>query len=474
MSWTLNEIIEATEGHKPENWQGPSEFTSICTDTRAVEPGCLFVPLKGEKFDGHDFVQQALQAGAGAALWARPDDPCENSGKVLRVSSGLAAYQKLGSYHRKRLGVPCVAITGSVGKTTVKDLVTTILGSCFKVCSTPLNYNNEVGVPKTLLSLEADHKAVIIEMGMRGRGQIKELARLCDPYVGAITTIGESHMEILGSREAIAEAKAELFDEMGGDSLAVIPADSDFYQLLCEHSRHIACTTFGVARACWQVLECSHVSDESDLSKTGSRMVISYDDKKFTFQTMLHGMHNAVNLACALAVASKFGIKANDPRVVEAIYSFRPANLRGGWEMLGDVLLIDDSYNAAPASVKAALQTVRALKDSGKRRKIVAVLGDMLELGDNTSAMHADIGRDCAKCGIDKLIVVGELSRRTADAASKSGVETIWAPDAEAGFELLKGLLEPGICVLIKASRGIGLDKTAEMTRRFVNEELKK
>lgn len=475
MSWTLNEIIEATGGKIPEKWQGASEFTAICTDTRAVTPWSLFVPLKGEKFDGHDFVHEALQSGAGAVLWARQDCPEDIAQKAIIVGSGLSAYQKLGSYHRKRLGVPCVAITGSVGKTTVKDLVTAILGSCFKVCSTPLNYNNEIGVPKTLLSLEPDHKAVIVEMGMRGRGQIKELARLCDPYAGVVTTIGESHMEILGSREAIAEAKSELFDEMDGDALAVIPSDSDFYQLLLEHARHIAVTTFGVRLySCWQVLECSPWADGTDLSKTGSRIVIAYDDKKFTYHTMLHGMHNAVNLAAALAVASKFGVKANDPRVVEAIASFKPAHLRGGWEMLGDILLIDDSYNAAPSSVKAALRTAHELKESGKRREIVAVLGDMLELGDNTSAMHADIGRACAKCGIDKLIAVGELSRRTADAASKSGVETLWASDAEAAFDSLKPMLKPGICVLIKASRGIGLDTTAEMTRRYVNEELKK
>ena len=225
--WSLAEVVAATGGTPADGLCPTLQLGRICTDTREIKPGDLFVPLVGERFDGHNFLEQALAAGAGAALTQKGAGE-----RLVQVGDTLEAYQQLGRFHRQRLDVPVIAITGSTGKTTTKELVAALLCTRFKTLRTEANFNNDVGVPKTLLSLTSEHEIAVVELAMRASGEIRRLARLVSAEVGIITNIGESHIEFLGSLEAIADAKGELLEELQSTSVAVIPRHSPFFERL--------------------------------------------------------------------------------------------------------------------------------------------------------------------------------------------------------------------------------------------------
>ena len=446
----------------------PALYRGVFTDTRAVVPGGLFVPLAGERFDGHNFVAQALQNGAGAALWARPEIPAElEDAPLLRVGDTLEAYQALGAYNRRRLNIPAVAVTGSVGKTTTKDLIKALLSRKFKVHATPVNHNNDIGAAKTLLELEPEHQIAVVEMGMRGRGQIRRLARLTDTRVGVITAIGESHLEILGSRQAIAEAKAELFEEMRPDALAVYPADTPYASVLKERipGRSCAFSLRSDSSAPWRLLEYRPQVTERGL---GSRLRLAYPGGEAELSFSRPGLHNVSNLLAALAVCSEFGLSPEDVR--SAVEEFRPTGMRTEIVQLADgITLINDAYNAAPSSVRGALEvqeqlaSYRGTQLLPEKRRCVAVLGDMLELGEGSGEFHRQVGEMCVEHGVSLLIGVGELSgKHMVPEVKAAGIETFSAADRETALVKLQEVLLPGDVVLIKASHGIGLEYISE------------
>lgn len=443
--WTLEEVLRATGGTPLHGL--PERFPSVFTDTREGTPGALFVPLKGERFDGHDFVPQALEAGAGAALWARPEAPAGLP--LVRVADGLAAYQALGAQNRRRLGIPVVAVTGSVGKTTTKDLVAALLETRFRVHKSALNYNNEVGVPRTLLELEPTHRAAVLELGMRGPGQIRELARLVDARVGLITHIGESHLEFLGSREAIADAKGELLEEMPPDGVALLPRRSPFYERLAAKARGRIVSFAVEGEADWTVLS------RRSLGLEGQELGLRHPGGTSRLRFSLPGSHNLSNLVAALAAVAEFGLAPED--VAEACAVFRPTGLRSELLRLSDgTVVLNDSYNAAPSSMLGALEVL-----SGSSGRRVAVLGDMLELGAAEEALHREVG-DAAARSADVLLAVGPRSRAMAEGARAAGLARVHhAEGREEAWDLLRAELHPGDVVLIKASRGIGLDVLA-------------
>lgn len=475
--WSLSEIITSAEA-QPLAPGGPQRCADVFTDTRSPIKDGLFVPLSGENFDGHAYVSKALQLGAALALWAKSpqevpaDCPPE---RILLVKDSLAAYQALGRANLQRLSIPAVAVTGSVGKTTCKDLIKAILSRCYQVHCTPLNHNNEIGAAKTLLELTEADQIAVVEMGMRGRGQITQLAKLLCQKEAAkhfnyneiclITTIGESHLELLGTRENIALAKAELLDEASPHSLAVLPYDCDFYPLLCQHSRgpHVS-FSLSSQQADWYLSERQDVCRRQDGQLTmGQQLTIMSPHGKQEMFLALPGRHNAVNFLAALAVCDALGVPlAEAARAAEA---FNSARQRLAFESLqGQVTLIDDSYNAAPASVEAALDILQAFPAPGRR---LAVLGDMLELGTNTAEMHAEVGRYCAMHGVDLLIAVGPLSRKMAEAAREgSSVQVFSCDDRRQAWQLLQEHLQDGDTVLVKASHSIALDYTADCLRQ--------
>ncbi|MDO5296648.1 MAG: UDP-N-acetylmuramoyl-tripeptide--D-alanyl-D-alanine ligase [bacterium] len=468
-SWTLDELKAALHCCIAENVVYPENYAGIFTDTRAVVAGGVFVPLVGERFDGRNFVAQALQAGAGAALWARSDVPSElAAAPLLKVEDTLAAYQALGAFNLRRLHIPVVAVTGSVGKTTTKDLIRELLSQRYNVHATPVNHNNDVGAAKTLLELGPQHEIAVIEMGMRGRGQIRRLARLVNARVGVITAIGESHLEILGSRQAIAEAKAELFEEMDSASLAVYPEDTQFTSVFQERISGRSCS-FSVhpdSPAVWRLLEYQPRVTEHGL---GSSLRLAYPGGEIEVSFSRLGLHNASNLLAALAVCAEFGLAPDELR--PAMENFQPTGMRTEIVQLQrGMTLINDAYNAAPSSVRGALEvqgqlaSYRGTHLLADKRRCVAVLGDMLELGEGTAEFHRQIGAMCAKSGIEVLIGVGELSGKyMVPAAQESGVLLAYSvKDRREAWEKLQEVLEPGDVVLIKASHSLGLEYLSE------------
>lgn len=471
--WRVKNICEVLSCKIPEQLSEDFEFAGIFTDSRQVLAGGLFVPLVGERFNGHKFVEDALRQGAAGALWSEGqagDIAVPTSGKLFFVEDVLQAYLLLSKVHMDRCKVKAVAVTGSVGKTTTKEFLRSILGSTYKVGATVANHNNEVGVAQTLLSLDESCDVVVTEMGMRARGEIARLAKIVEPDVSVITTIGESHLEILGSRHEIALAKAEILDYGSQDGLAVLPADSDFYAELCQHAKgRIA--SFGVnegVKADWHLLSTRHkVAYEGKKIILGQEVIVATPEGEKSFFLPVPGKHNCANFLAALAACRYLGVtwEGVGAGLKEGFFTDQRLHM----ELIDhdNSILIDDSYNAAPRSVEAALDVIpmliSALEDRSLRR--VAVLGDMLELGPNSDRMHREVGEYCAKCGIDLLLCVGQLSRHMQKGADACGLETIWVSDYREAEEILPKVYRPGDCLLIKASHSVQLDRLAEKIR---------
>ena len=446
LGWSLEEVLTATAGQSTSlSFSAEHVFENISTDSRQVTGGCLFVPLVGAQHDGHDHVVAALAQGAAAALWSRPGDAPPG---VIRVPDTLQALQDLGGYHlHQRVGALVVAITGSTGKTTTKDLVACLLATTYKILKTPGNYNNDVGVPLTLLQLEKDTQVAVMEIGMRGLEQIRRLALLLKPEMGLITNIGVSHIELLGSREKIAQAKGELIEALDASAVAVLPAESDF---------------FGYLRGLHQgkVASFSGNPDSQATVKPLLRRQRGLEGWQLEFEAgqlwdfPLPGEHHVEDLAAAWAVAKHFQV---DPaQAGEALRQVRLSHLRMERQMLNNGLcLLNDAYNAAPDSMRSALKVL----GYAPGRKL-AVLGDMLELGAYEEQAHQELGQWVAEMGVDLLMAVGRRSQTMARSAKEAGmVPVLWAPDTEAAAALLAPQLSHGDTLLIKASRGVGLDR---------------
>lgn len=492
--WNAAEVAAITGAGLPSGLAPDLIFDNVFTDSRKVAAGGLFVPLKGERFNAHDFVSGVLRGGASASLWsdseaAGIEPPLGFEDRLFKVRSVIDAYLLLGRDNLRRCGAKVVGVTGSVGKTTAKDFIKAIFAQKYCCCGTAANHNNEVGMAETLLSVCPEHDFVVAEMGMRGRGEIRRLADLTVPEICVITTIGESHLERLGSREEIALAKAELLDSSAADSVAVLPADSDFFELLREHARGRV-VSFGLAseHADWRLLNSTEKASVTE-PEEGSRMrkvvwgqevsFLSPDGEYLCFLPV-PGRHNCSNMLAAVAAGHAAGVS-----VEQAAAGLRSCVMTGRRlqiEMAPDgTILIDDSYNAAPSSVRAALELLgrfpsvsqdgRVLGDDGtKHFKRIAVLGDMLELGSREAVMHEQIGAFCADCGIDLLIGVGDLSVGMVKAAKKCGVEAVWSAEYSRAFERLAELYAPGDHILVKASHSIELDRLAAEFRKLYNE----
>lgn len=439
--WTLREILEATGAANSIDTE--LVCARLCTDTRDIQAGDLFIPLVGERFDGHDYVAQALSGGAVLALWSRPG---EAPAGTLRVSDTLDAYQALASYHyRHRLRLPVVAVTGSTGKTTTKDLTAALLAPLGPIYKTPGNFNNDVGVARCLLELEPHHKAAVLELAMRGPGQIRRLARLIHPQVGMITNIGVSHIELLGSREAIADAKAELLEYVTGVSF--LPFEDEYFSRLRAHARG-------------RVVAFSGQPGHGDLAPTelenrgleGWRLTV----EGHRLELPLPGPHMLSDFMAALGAARELGVPLETVNHSLADLKMSAMRLEVTQTSHGRTLL-NDAYNAAPDSMRGALEVL-----SYALGRKVAVLGDMLELGPVEVESHRLLGRDVAGKGVDLLVAVGPRSQEMARAAREAGLtEVYWAEDAERARPLVEQHVRPGDTVLLKASRGIGLDRLA-------------
>ena len=440
----------------------------ISLDTRSLRPGDLFLALRGDRFDGHDFVATALSRGAVGAIVQDSYDvsglALTSGGKrtqpfILGVRDTLYAYQQLAAYHRRRFPIPIVAVTGSNGKTTTKEMVASVMARRWKILKTDGNLNNRVGVPQTLLHLRDRYEGAVIEMGVDNLGQTARLCEIARPTIGIITNIGPDHLEFFGTMEVSAQAKAELLEFLPGEGTAILNADDSYYDYLAARAR-CRVVSFGFSPKA----DVRAMDVKSD-GRNGTifRLLLPGTARHTIVHIRVQGEHNVTNALAAGAVGSSLGL----PGVViaQGLSRFRPAAMRSQVVVNQGVKWIIDCYNANPASMKAAVQL---LAQTRAKRKTIAVLGDMLELGPNAVQMHEEVGGFLARHGIDQLVACGELGRSLAKGAKQAGLDSsriLEVPDARAAAAAVKTIVKAGDVVLIKASRGMKLELVVDALR---------
>jgi len=498
--FTMLEIGDAFD----EKWRVETNwhFEGVVTDSRQVENGNIFVAIKGERFDGHDFLPTIARIPKVFAIVSR-----EHVGRVPQmpltfVPDTLLALGDLARFHRRRFAIPLVGITGSYGKTSTRALLDAALNSKFKTLSSKANFNNEIGVPMTLFQLDSTHEAAIIEMGMRGRGQIRYLAKVAEPTIGVITNIGPQHIELLGSLDEIAFAKGELVENLPESGLAVLPFDSPYFEMLCAKAK-ARIVSFGAregadyraedvrtlpnGEVAFRVSFVDYHKSAREIYKSGGEICIfpeeihksereTHNSSKEThispedlcissvqIRLPMPGIHNALNACAAFAVVHQMGVAPD--AIAQAL---RSAELPGARMRViqapSGATVVDDCYNAGPDSVRAALQTLLDFPGAGRR---VAILGDMKELGEFSETEHRVIGHFAGQF-LDLLVGVGGETRPLLNTAIRAAsdveqeLEVHWFASASEAKEEVAPMIREGDVVLVKGSRSVGLEAVVE------------
>ena len=448
-AFTHDEVVQAT-GATPSSASG-SGFTAVFTDSRHAAPGQLFVALRGDAFDGHRFVADCARAGVTGAVVSSEAvlEGLPSHFTLYRVRDTLAALGGLARFHRLRFGIPVGAVGGSNGKTTTKEMAAAIAGLRAPALATAGNFNNEVGVPLTLFRLDATHRSAIIELGMNHAGEVERLTDIARPQAGVVTVVQPEHLEGLGSLQGVAHAEGELYRGLPRNGIAVANLDDALAFAEARESGR-ALLTFG--RAAGADVRLLSV-DQHDAD--GMRFRIGHEGRVLDARIAHVGEHNAMNACAAFALARAMGFPVE--QCLEGLAQALPVNRRLNLRTLpGDVLVIDDCYNANPGSMGAALLTLTALAKGHGRR--VAVLGDMLELGPEEHEAHRQLGCDAAASS-DLQLFFGPRSRAGAEAARAKGQTPLHTEDAAQAVSLLKAALLPGDRILIKGSRGMRMER---------------
>lgn len=423
--------------------QAQATLADVCTDTRKIQPGSLFVCLRGERFDGHSFASQAAQLGAAALL---VDHPVDADVPQLVVTDTGKALLQLAGWYRRRFQLPVVGLTGSVGKTTTKEFIALVLGAKYNTLKTQGNLNNEIGVPQMLFRLEDSHTAAVIEMGMNHFGEISRLTRAVAPTVGLITNIGVSHIENLGSRAGILQAKLEILEGMAPDAPLIVNMDNDMLRTVKLGDRPLLTFAIDDQRADFTA---------TDIAEQGSTTTFTVHHSTFTQPVTIPtvGIHNVYNALAAMAVGYVTGV---DPAAAaSALANYVPAGMRQNLVQVGGVQVIEDCYNASPDSMRAALQTLGKLPVNRR----YAVLGAMLELGDYAKEAHTQVGKMAAENGIDGVLAYGADAAYIVEAAKQAGLENARLFDTKESLaQSLAQQVQPGDGVLFKGSRGMHLE----------------
>src|SRR5437868_6271738 len=438
---TLSQIAQLAAASLSSG-EGTVVINKVSTDSRTIKPGELFVALRGENFEGHDFVEAAAKAAATGALvdlnW-RGSVP--NDFALLRATDTLQAYQTLAANYRRSLALKVLAITGSNGKTSTKDFAAAVLGRRFRVTKTEGNFNNHVGLPRTILEATSDDEVAVWEIGMNHPGEIAALSKIAAPDAAIITNIGVAHIEFMGSREAIANEKGALAEAVAAEGAVILNADDPFSKGIAERTNaHVifAGTKEGTVRAI-----------DIQQSAEGSEFTIMEGAHRCRAQLPVPGLHMVQNALLAVAAGRAFGLSLEEAAAGLASAPLTKARLQ--IKEINGVQFLDDSYNANPDSMKAALQTLVELDSEGKR---IAVLGEMRELGSETERGHEEVGEAAAGFGIDHLIGIGEMGAIMARAAEKAGREHTdsVASTLEAAERLIE-IVTRGDLVLVKGDR---------------------
>ena len=426
-------------------WDGV--ITDLSTDSRDLPEGCLFVALTGERFNGHDYITQALAGGAAYAVAHERRD--YGSDRVLYVEDTEKALMAIGRAYRAMFSVRCVGITGSVGKTTTKDMVAAVIAAGYKTLKTAGNFNNEIGLPKTLLGLDRSYEAAVIEMGMQGMGEIEALAAVAQPTVGIITNIGVSHIEQLGSRENICKAKLELAGALPDGAPLILCGDDDLLSQV--KIPRLDLRFYGIENPA-----CDYTARDIRADSTETAFILCYNGKELPVRIPCVGRHNVLNALAAFAAGHALDIPPED--CAAALQNYAPSGTRQKIVAWKGCTVVEDCYNASPDSMRAALQTLGAYPCEGRR---IAVLGDMLELGEISEAAHIGIGRCAEENGIDLLLAYGPLARYYVEGAKAAGGK-IDARHFETKGALLDALMQKlgaGAVIWFKASHGMHFEE---------------
>ena len=459
---TIREILEAVDGKLLGEFSDLDlTVKHVFTDSRNPDPGALFIPLVGERFDGHAFLNEALEGGAAGCFTQRERESYLPGKFYIKVGSTQKALRDLARHYKQKFRIPFVAVTGSVGKTTTKDMVAAVLGERFKVLKTEGNFNNEVGLPLTLLRLNSNHEICVVEMGMNHFGEIEYLSSIVEPDVAVITNIGDSHIENLGSRENSLKAKCEIFSHMDPKKGYVILNGDDPLLEPLRASLPFQSVLVGTAEG----LDYRATGVESDGEKS-VRCHVRTPRSGFDVEVPALGNHMLYPTLTAAAVAEHFGMTGGE--IARGVLRFAPTKMRMNILKRGDgITILNDAYNANPQSMRAA---VEVLSKSGGDYKI-AVLGDMFELGPFAPTLHAGVGAYLGKAGIDCLVAVGELARHIYDAAKDAMVPQVyWCETKEEAKPILAELVKPNSTILVKASRGMAFEELVDDLKRITKE----
>lgn len=433
----LSEVASACNG----TYSTEGEINAVCIDTRKITKGCLFICIKGERFDAHQFADEALEKGAAAVMI---DEDLTPNGAFVKVENTTKALLALGAYYRSKFNIPVVALTGSVGKTTTKEFTSLVVGAKYKTIKTQGNLNNEIGLPQTLFQIDSSTQAAVIELGMNHFGEISRLVNATKPTLALITNIGVSHIENLGSRDGILKAKLEITEGLPNGAPLILNGDNDKLSTVKNDNFNI----------CFYGIENGEFKAENIVehdSMTDFDIVYRGNTQHITIPTI--GVHNVYNALAAFTVGYFLDVPAQD--AANALASYVPAGMRQKVVTVGKITSIEDCYNASPDSMRAAIRTLR---DTAGNKKI-AVLGDMLELGDYAETAHTQVGEMVGEYGIDYLLAYGKDAAFYVSAAKNSGCENAFLfDDKDALIKKLIEITNDGDAVIFKGSRGMKLE----------------
>ncbi len=446
------EIVKATGGvllYGEKN----TEIMGISTDSRKIEQGVLFIPLVGERFDGHNFVLSSLEAGASASLTQHDMKP--PAGKVIiKVDDTSKALRDIASYYRSKFDIPVVGITGSVGKTSTKDMIASVLKQKFNVLKTEGNFNNEIGLPLTVFNLNSSHEAAVLEMGMSGFGEISRLTAIARPSIAVITNVGVSHIEKLGSRKNILKAKMEILEGLDDKGLLILNGDDNLLSGARGLTGHRT-VFYGIEEdADYQAYNITSMGEQ------GSFFQITINNLEYKVVVPVPGLHNVYNALAAIAAGIELGIDVE--KIIQGISEYTPGKMRQNILTANGVKIINDTYNASPQSMEAAIDV---LKDVAGGNRTIAILGDMLEMGDWALEAHKDVGKYAALKEVDYIFAVGENGRNIALGAIEAGAsqERVNMFDCNEDVNhFLGNFLCKNDVILVKGSRGMRMEQIVE------------
>lgn len=448
--FALKEALRAVDGrYFGDEALLDARITAVTSDSRTAGPGSLFVAFRGARADGHDYMRACIENGAAACVGER--EPRDGETPYIRVDSSMRAIGALAAWHRSRFDIPVIGVTGSVGKTTTKEMVAAVLRRRFHTHSTEKNFNNELGVPWTLLRLDDAHEVSVVEMGISAFGEMRRLTAMVRPSIAVFSVIGDAHLEFLGNRAGVLRAKSEIFEGMDANGLAVLNGDDAYLRGCRPAMRRV---TYGLGPE-------NDVRAEGVSVEGAERIRFTVRHADGAFEACVNGFGTHLVSAALAAAAVGLELGMTPQQIAAGIGDYRTVGDRARVIEARGMTIVSDCYNANPNSMQAALDSLARLK--GRR---VAILGDMLELGPESRRMHRGVGEYAAQKGVEMVVACGSLSKAIAEGAEAAGGKALWFEDKPALLRALDGIVEPGDNVLVKASHSMAFeDIVAALTR---------